>query len=104
MESAMDFMTKAEAYALSLSWGMKRGKGIRKHAKRLIRRLGLPTDRCESCMVEGETDLCHLRAIKDFPDDAPVSEINCRENLSSMCRCCHGMHDTGLLFLVRTQS
>lgn len=103
-ESTMDTMTKAEAYAVSLSWGSKRGEAIRQHAKRLIRRLGLPTDRCEACGAEGATDLCHLRAIKDFPDDAPVSEINCRENLSNMCRCCHGLHDAGLLFLIRTRS
>jgi hypothetical protein len=100
----MDIMKKGEAYAVSLSWGSKRGEAIRQHAKRQMKRWGLPRDRCEACGAVGQTDLCHLQAIKDFPDEAPVSKINCRENLANMCRHCHRMHDNGLLMLVRTRT
>lgn len=102
--SVLDGMTKAEAYATSKSWGAKNAEAIRQHAKRLAKRLGIDMSRCEACGKDGYTDLCHLKAIKDFPPEAPVSEINCRENLSAMCPPCHRMHDTGMMRLIRTPS
>ncbi len=99
--SVLDGVTKAEACAISRSWGAKNSEAIRQHAKRLARKFGIDMARCESCGNHGRTDLCHLRAIKDFPPEAPVLEINSRDNLAAMCTPCHRLHDTDMLRLLR---
>jgi hypothetical protein len=101
-ESILDISTKAQAQAISRSWGSKNpSESIRQHAKRRAVRYGIDRSRCECCGAVGKTDLCHIRAIQEFPPYAMISEINAKENLAAMCRDCHLLHDRGLLVLIR---
>ncbi|WP_395143290.1 HNH endonuclease [Armatimonas sp.] len=52
---------------------------------------------CQRCGYALFVDTCHLRAIKDFPETALLSEINAPENLLYLCPNCHHELDAGLL-------
>ena len=58
--------------------------------------LGLP---CENCGYSKHTELCHIKAISSFNDDAKVSDINDRSNIANLCPNCHWEFDSGLLSL-----
>jgi hypothetical protein len=52
---------------------------------------------CQRCGYTLFVDTCHLRAIKDFPETALLSEINALGNLVYLCPNCHHELDAGLL-------
>ena len=52
---------------------------------------------CKVCGYEKHYEVCHLRSITEFPDDALVSEINHVSNLEALCPTHHWELDKGLL-------
>ncbi len=54
---------------------------------------------CSICEYDIHTDICHIRAISDFPPETPVSEVNTISNLVALCRNHHWELDHGLLDL-----
>lgn len=44
---------------------------------------------CAKCGYDKHVELCHIKAIKDFPDTATLKEVNCKENLIQLCPNCH---------------
>lgn len=44
---------------------------------------------CEKCGYNIHVEACHIKAIKDFPLNTLVSEINAPENITILCRNCH---------------
>ena len=44
---------------------------------------------CALCGYTKHVELCHIRAIKDFPTTALLKEVNCKENLLQLCPNCH---------------
>ena len=55
--------------------------------------------RCEVCGYEKFIEICHIRAVADFPAEATLEEINARDNLIALCPNCHRELDSGLLRL-----
>lgn len=49
----------------------------------------LLTQPCAKCGYDYHVELCHLRAVSDFPDDALISEVNSVDNVTQLCRNCH---------------
>lgn len=54
---------------------------------------------CQNCGYDKHVELCHIRAITDFPDTATLGEVNAKENVIQLCRNCHWEFDHGLLSL-----
>ena len=52
---------------------------------------------CENCGYDKHVELCHVRSLSDFPDDAKLSEVNSPDNIRVLCRNCHWEFDNGLL-------
>lgn len=63
---------------------------VRLHARRKVGKLGITRDCAnEECGWEYKTEVCHIRAISDFPDNALIKEINALSNLVLLCSNCH---------------
>lgn len=53
--------------------------------------------RCSVCGYDKHFHVCHKKPINSFPEDTPVSEINCLDNLVALCPNHHWELDNGLL-------
>jgi hypothetical protein len=52
---------------------------------------------CAKCGYDKHVELCHIRALSDFPDSALLSEVNHSDNNIQLCRNCHWELDNGIL-------
>ena len=52
---------------------------------------------CQNCGYSKSVMICHLKPVAEFGDDAPLEEINAKENLIALCPNCHRELDDGLL-------
>jgi len=57
---------------------------ITENARRTYRRSNRPKS-CHICGYDFSVDVCHIRDVSDFPDDALISEINAPSNLVGLC-------------------
>lgn len=48
---------------------------------------------CTYCGYNKHVEICHIKAIKDFPLDTLISEVNHPDNLISLCPNCHWEFD-----------
>ena len=48
---------------------------------------------CEFCSYDKHVEVCHIKAIGDFPLAATISQINSRDNLKLLCPNCHWEFD-----------
>lgn len=46
-------------------------------------------DKCENCGYDLHTNVCHIKGISEFDDNATLYEINHPDNLIWLCRNCH---------------
>lgn len=69
---------------------------IRTGARRLAARRGL-VKVCRSCGYDTYVELCHIKNISSFPDEATMEEINDPKNLVYLCPNHHKELDLGLL-------
>lgn len=69
---------------------------VRNRARTIYRNSDRPKY-CERCGYDKYYEVCHIRAISDFPDDAMVTEVNDLSNLLGLCPNCHWEFDHGLL-------
>ena len=71
---------------------------IGKNANRMAKKYGIEY-KCFLCgrVEEDELDLCHIRPVSDFPDDALISEINAKNNIIYLDINCHKDFDCGTL-------
>jgi len=76
----------------------QRHRKIRHHAQKVAREHGLLKS-CLNCNYSLYVESCHRKPIKDFDDDALVSEINHPSNLVGLCPNCHWEFDHGFLAL-----
>ena len=44
---------------------------------------------CERCAYDKHVEVCHIKSIKDFPDDTPISVVNDPNNVVILCPNCH---------------
>lgn len=52
---------------------------------------------CQKCGYSKHIELCHIKSVASFPDDALLGEINNPNNILVLCRNCHWEFDNGLL-------
>lgn len=71
---------------------------IRTGARRIAARRGMDKV-CKVCGYDVYTELCHIKNISEFSDDATMAEINSEDNLVYLCPNHHKELDLGLLAL-----
>ena len=91
----IETLTKGEVRSKYPSY-MWFGNEINSHARWVFKSSGKKAV-CKVCGYSLHVEVCHIKDIKDFTDDALVSEINCIDNLAALCRNCHWESDHGFL-------
>ncbi len=71
---------------------------ISENARRVYYKSNKPKH-CVVCGYDKHFDVCHVKAIKEFPPNAVVSEVNCIDNLVALCKNHHWEFDSGLITL-----
>ena len=71
---------------------------ISAHARKVFQESGKSTT-CPICGYNYKNEVCHIKEVKDFPDDALIGEINHPDNLVSLCRTHHWELDHKILKL-----
>lgn len=59
----------------------------------------IASSQCARCGYHHHVELCHIRAIRDFPPEARIGDINSRDNIIQLCPNCHWEFDNGMLSL-----
>jgi uncharacterized protein YbaR (Trm112 family) len=90
--------TKGDLFIASKNWQSARG-AIRKHAE-LVCKQNKVRYRCKICEYAIHVEICHIIAVKDFPDTATLKEINSIDNLVMLCPNHHWEFDNGLFTLM----
>lgn len=66
---------------------------VTRHAARVFKNHGGSLDRCLDCGYDKHAEICHIRAVADFPETATLAEVNAFENLTVKCDNCHVAFD-----------
>ena len=69
---------------------------VRQRARYVYRNSGRP-NYCIICGYDTHIEVCHIRAVADFPPETPIGEINSLQNLVALCPNCHWELDNGVL-------
>ena len=56
-------------------------------------------DECAHCGYSKHVEICHIKPVCSFPDDALLSEVNNINNLVKLCGNCHWEFDNNLINL-----
>ncbi len=59
----------------------------------------LTTSPCHHCGYVKHVELCHIKGLASYPDDATIGTVNARENIIQLCPNCHWELDYGDLTL-----
>lgn len=54
---------------------------------------------CAACGYHKHVELCHIKPISSFGDEALVGDVNCEGNIIQLCPNCHWEFDNGILEL-----
>lgn len=54
---------------------------------------------CRNCGYKLHVELCHIKDVSSFDDDALLSDVNSPDNIVPLCRNCHWEFDNGHLSL-----
>lgn len=84
-------VTKGEIFSKCKNWQSARTT-IRRHAVKVYETSDKPKE-CNSCGYDKHYEVCHIKAVSDFPDEALVEEINSIDNLMALCPNCHWEFD-----------
>ncbi len=87
----VQFATKGELLEKSKNWQSARSM-LRRHAQRNY----LLSDKakvCQICGYDKYIEICHIKSVKFFSNDTPLSTINHLDNLIALCPNHHWEHD-----------
>ena len=87
--------TKREIFDSHKNWQSAR-TSIRRHAAYIFDKCG-KNKCCQECGYSKHYEICHIKAVKDFPDTAFIQEINHKDNLIAFCPTHHWEFDNGYL-------
>ena len=89
--------TKGDVFGSSKNWQSARSM-IRNHAVTAYAKNGGKFI-CSICNYKTHVNICHIRDVSDFPNDALINEINSPKNLTALCPTHHWEFDHDLLEL-----
>ena len=81
-----------------LTHDFQRFASIRQHARRMFKS-HYKLCQCAICGYDTHVEVCHIKAIRDFPLDTPLSVVNDISNLVGLCPNHHWEYDHGKLIL-----
>jgi hypothetical protein len=90
-----DNMTKGELFNKSKNWQTARSL-IAKNARENFK-LHHGINECFICKYNKTIEICHIKAVSEFPDETLLKEINNIYNLIALCPNCHWEFDNKLL-------
>lgn len=76
---------------------------IRDLARHVYKKLKLPYS-CAICNYDHHIEICHIKGISSFPEDATIAQINNPSNLVALCPNHHWEFDNGLIKYPRQDS
>ena len=94
MEVSFENQTKGSLYKRRKNW-QSANSTLRNHARKIYLASTMP-QKC-FCGYDKYFEVCHIKPVKDFSDDAKVLEINSINNLISLCPTHHWEFDNGIL-------
>ncbi len=86
----------------SKNWQSAR-TSIRRHAHLIFHSI-VKHNSCFVCGYDKHIEIAHVKAVKDFSDNALLSEINNSNNLIGLCRNHHWEYDNNLLMFQRASA
>lgn len=89
-ETTIDDMKQRQKY--------QKHSAIRSRARTIYRKSS-KSKSCIACNYDKHYEVCHIKAINEFPGSSKLGEVNCLSNLVALCRNCHWEFDNGLLNL-----
>lgn len=93
------FLNRSKERVLSDYKSIEKGFiAIRKHS-RYIYNTSNKSKYCTVCGYDKHYEICHIKAVSEFEDNALIKEINNIDNLTALCRNHHWELDNGLLKL-----
>jgi hypothetical protein len=69
---------------------------VRKHAREAADRYDIPNE-CKICQFDRYTEVCHIKGIADFTEDAKLKTVNSASNLMRLCPNHHKLFDKEML-------
>lgn len=100
---AIEKTTKGHLIKAGKNWWESRIP-IAKNARKVYSDSGKPKC-CYNCGYSKTFQVCHIKAVSEFPEGALVGEINHIDNLVALCPNCHWEFDNGQLSIdVREQA
>ena len=94
-ESTMLTKAKKEFYLSKKNWQSARSS-IAKNA-RLVFTKSSKNRLCANCGYDKHFEVCHIKDVASFSDEALIGEINHIDNLIGLCPTCHWEFDNGHL-------
>lgn len=88
-------LTKAQLFDRYTQWQTARS-AIAKGARQIFNNSSKPK-KCAICGYERHYEVCHIKAVSDFDDNALIAEINNIDNLIALCPNHHWEYDNGVL-------
>lgn len=80
----------------------ERKRKIRSHAQSTAMKLDIQRV-CVNCGYDKHAEVCHIRPVSDFPENATLLEINSPDNLTTLCPNCHWEFDQGMISLDKSK-
>lgn len=87
-------LTKGELFTKSLNWQSARSR-IAKNARKEFLNSGKPFI-CVICSYSNHVDIAHIKPVSEFSDDSLIRDINCVDNLITLCPNHHWEFDNKL--------
>lgn len=87
--------TKSDIFSDYANWQSARST-IAKNARKIYERSGKPKE-CLICGYDKHYEVCHIKAVSEFSEDAKIGEVNSVDNLIALCPNHHWEYDSGLL-------
>jgi hypothetical protein len=88
---SIDLETKANLYSKRKNW-QSANSSIRNHARKIYFNSNL-LKQCKECGYNKHVEICHIKQVKDFADEATILEINNLTNLVALCPTHHWEFD-----------
>lgn len=94
LNTTVDQIKEAYNNKSSLSFAAK----VRGYGKTIYEASNMPKY-CVNCGYSKHYEVCHIKAVKDFPDTATMAEVHSLDNLIALCPNCHWEYDHSMLTL-----
>lgn len=91
--------TKGELFNTRKNWQSARSNIQRDARITYLSETESPKCQHKSCMYKLHVDVAHIKAVSEFSDDTPISEINHINNLMGLCKNHHWEYDHGYITL-----